>query len=55
MPEFPREIEIQRVINLITGFGWTKVSEELRGDDLILTIKKTFLKEEDTGEQAPPT
>lgn len=55
MPEFPREIEIQRVMNLVQGFGWEKVSEELKGDDLILTVKKSYLSEEDIREQAPPT
>jgi len=43
MPEYPKEIEIERVVNLIRGFGWEKVKEEIIGEDLVLTIKKKFL------------
>lgn len=55
MVEFPREIEIQRVMNLVQGFGWVKVSEELKGDELFLTVKKGFLVTEDVEESPPPT
>jgi len=55
MVEFPREIEIQRVMNLVQGFGWVKVKEELKDRDLILTVKKTFLEEEELEAGAPPS
>ena len=55
MVEFPREIEIQRVMNLVQGFGWVKVSEELKDRDLILTVKKTFLEEKELEEVPPPS
>jgi len=43
MPEYPKEIEVERVINLITGFGWEKTKEEVVGEELFITIKKKFL------------
>jgi len=43
MPEYPKEIEVERVTNLIRGFGWEKAKEEVVGEYLILTIKKKFL------------
>lgn len=55
MAEFPREIEIQRVMNLVQGFGWVKVKEELRDRDLILTVKKTFIEEEDLEASPAPS
>ena len=53
MPEFPKEIEIERVTNLVRGFGWEKVKEEIVGKDLLLTIRKTFLKEEEIATEVP--
>lgn len=51
MPEgYPRAIEVERVINVVQGFGWSKVSEELKGGELFLTIKKPF-----TGPEATET
>lgn len=47
MPEYPKEIEIERVSNLIRGFGWETVKYEIIGEDLILTIKKKFLAPEE--------
>lgn len=55
MPEYPKEIEIERVVNLIRGFGWEKVREEIIGEDLILTIKKKFLKAEEVPTEMPAT
>lgn len=40
MPADLNRIEIERVENLITNFGWTKVKEELTDDEIILTVKK---------------
>lgn len=49
---YPREIEVERVINVVRGFGWEKVSEELKGGELFLTVKKKFEgPEAGTGEE----
>jgi len=55
MPELPREIEIQRVLNLVVGFGWEKVKEEMIGPEIHLTVKKKILVEEEVAGPAPPT
>jgi len=54
MPELPREIEVMRVMNLVQGFGWSKVKEEVVGTKVQITIEKEmFLEEEVTGPGAP--
>jgi len=55
MPEYPKEIEVERVVNLIRGFGWEKVKEEIIGEDLILTIKKKFIPPSETPTSTPAT
>ena len=45
MAELPRDIEIQRVMNLVQGFGWTKVKEEVVGTKISITIEKETLTE----------
>lgn len=55
MPEFPREVEIQRVINLVQGFGWEKVKEEMVGQYIQLTIRKKLLEESDITETGVPS
>lgn len=55
MPEFPKEIEIERVTNLVQGFGWVKVKEEIVGNDIILTLKKTWLKPGEVPTEMPGT
>ena len=55
MPEYPKEIEVERVTNLVRGFGWEKVKEEVVGEDLILTIKKKFLAPSEVAEELPAT
>jgi len=54
-PEMPKEIEVERVMNLVSGFGWDKVKEEVVGEDLVLTIKKRFIKFEETPGGGIPT
>jgi hypothetical protein len=34
------ELEVERVMNLVRGFGWDKVKEEILGDEIHLEIKK---------------
>jgi len=33
-------MEVERVMNLVRGFGWDKVREELVEDEIHITIKK---------------
>lgn len=34
------QMEVERVMNLVRGFGWEKVKEELVADEIHITIKK---------------
>lgn len=43
MVEVADKLEIERVVNLIQGFGWVKVQEEYTDDHMTLTIKKKRL------------
>lgn len=54
MAELPREIEIQRVMNLVQGFGWVKTKEEVVGTKAVLTIEKELFTEEEVGGGAGP-
>lgn len=51
MPEFTVELEVERVINLVRGFGWEKIKEEIVDDEIHITIKK---KTPAAAEAAPP-
>jgi len=54
MNGLPREIEVMRVMNLVQGFGWTKVKEELVGTKVQITIEKEILSPgEDVGVGPP--
>ena len=33
-------MEVERVMNLVRGFGWEKVKEEIVEDEIVITIKK---------------
>jgi len=33
-------IEIERIVNLVAGFGWTKVKEETSEGKVLLTLQK---------------
>lgn len=46
-PAFSKEIEVERIMNLVRGFGWEKRKEELIGDELHITITKTLVTEEE--------
>lgn len=35
-------MEVERVMNLVRGFGWEKVREETRDNDVYITVKKTL-------------
>lgn len=47
MPELPKEIEIMRVMNLVQGFGWSKIKEEVIGKKVVLTIEKEIFTDSD--------
>ena len=34
------EIEVERVMNLVRGFGWEKVKEEIINDEIHIELKK---------------
>ena len=40
MPVDLNKLEVERAVNLITNFGWSKIKEELTDTDMILTIQK---------------
>jgi len=54
VPEFPREVEVGRIVDLVKAMGWEKVKEELIGRDLHITFKKTFLTEEEMAKGPAP-
>ena len=41
--EVQRTIEVERLINLVQGFGWTKIKEELEGKKVRITVEKELL------------
>jgi len=40
MVALPVELEIDRLLNLIRGFGWEMEKKEISETEIILTIKK---------------
>jgi len=40
MPDIPIEIEVERVMNLVRGFGWEKKEQRMDVDGVVLVIKK---------------
>ena len=40
MNEAMVKIEIERIVNLVAGFGWTKVKEETSEGKVLLTLQK---------------
>jgi len=35
-------MEVDRFMNLVRGFGWVKVKEEIKDDDIYITCRKMF-------------
>ena len=35
-------MEVERVMNLVRGFGWRKTKEEVKDDDIYVTIRKMY-------------
>ena len=40
MASLPIDIEIDRLLNLVRGFGWEESRREVTEDQIIITIKK---------------
>lgn len=51
MPDVPDELEIERVRNLIVGFGWEISKQEVFDDRVELTVVK---KRESAEAETPP-
>lgn len=43
MTTLPPDIEIDRLLNLIRGFGWEMTSKEITDEEIIVTIKKKII------------
>lgn len=42
MEEAQLRIEIERIVNLVAGFGWSKVEEKTEEGGVFLTLKKVI-------------
>jgi len=49
------EMEVERAMNLLRGFGWSKVKEEIVNDEIHITIKKKSEAAAAAGPEAGPT
>jgi hypothetical protein len=45
MPTLPTHLEIDRVLNLIRGFGWELEEKVITDTEIKLTVKKEIVKE----------
>jgi len=52
MAEYTREIEVERIMNVVRGFGWEKIKEEMIGDEIHITLKKKIAVHVPTEEPA---
>lgn len=34
------KIEIERIVNLVAGFGWTKIEEKVAPGEVTITLRK---------------
>jgi len=55
MTDYPKEIEVDRLMNVVKVFGWVKVKEEVIGQEVFVTVKKTLLSEEAVSSEAIPS
>jgi len=53
MADYPKELEIDRLMNVVKVFGWDKIKEETVGTNLIITLQKTIHTEAEVSEVAP--
>lgn len=45
MASLPQQIEIDRLMNLVRGFGWEETEKKITDSEIIITIKKKISKE----------
>jgi len=45
MTSLPVEIEIDRLMNLIRGFGWEETEKKISGSEIRITIRKKIIQE----------
>lgn len=48
-------LEVERVMNLVRGFGWEKTKEEIVDDEIHITIKKKTPAAAEAGHPPGPT
>lgn len=48
-------LEVERVMNLISGFGWSKVKEEVVDNEIHITVKKQSVAAETAGTGESPS
>ena len=48
-------LEVERVMNLVSGFGWEKVREEVVEDEIHITLKKKSAAAATAGPEPGPT
>lgn len=41
MEEIQMRIEVERIVNLVAGFGWSKVEEKVEAGQITIVLKKT--------------
>lgn len=42
MAQLPIDLEIERIMNLVRGFGWEKVKQEVKDNEITLVLKKSI-------------
>jgi len=45
MNEAQIKIEVERIVNLVAGFGWAKVEEKTSAREVLLTLRKVIPEE----------
>ena len=53
--EYPVEVEVERIMNVVRGFGWVEVKREVLETELHLTLKKKVLSDADRPGAEVPT
>jgi len=43
------KVEVERIVNLVAGFGWVKVEEKIGEGEILITLKKTVPVAVETG------
>lgn len=43
MEAIQRTLEVERIVNLVKGFGWDLVESKAEGETITISIKKTIV------------